>query len=66
MAKAKNERREGDYIANLMNEGDPRKQHYFLDYHPGKLYAYLKRREHIIIPKISIEEACCVTSVIWR
>ena len=56
IVKAKNEGREGGYITNLMNEGDPQKRYYFLADHPGELCAYLKRRERIVIPRMSIRE----------
>ena len=39
-----------------MDDNDLRKRHYFMEEHPGHFYAYLKRRKHIVIPKVSMKE----------
>ena len=39
-----------------MDDNDLRKRHYFTKEHPGHFYAYLKRRKHIVIPKVSMKE----------
>ena len=39
-----------------MHDNDLRKQHYFMEYHPGHFHAYLKRRKHIVIPKVLMKQ----------
>ena len=39
-----------------MDDNDLRKRHYFTEEHPGHFYAYLKRRKHIVIPKVLMKE----------
>ena len=39
-----------------MDDNDLRKRHYFTKEHLGHFYVYLKRRKHIVMPKVSTKE----------
>ena len=51
--------KEGDikmFKTHGMGMDDLRKIHYFLKEHPGHCYYDLKRRQHIVIPKVLMKE----------
>ena len=67
MLAAAKQGKKHEYKTFDMDENDLRKQYYFLEKHPGHFYAYLKRRKHIVIPKVSIKEdmLCDMILSVW-
>ena len=45
-----------EYKTPNMNDDDLQTRHYFAKEHQGHFYEYLKRRKHIVIPKILMKE----------
>ena len=56
MLAAAKQGKTNEYKTLDMDENDLQKRHYFAKEHQGYFYAYLKRRKHIVIPKVSTKE----------
>ena len=52
MLAAAKQGKTNEYKTLDMDENDLQKRHFFAKEHQGYFYAYLKRRKHIVIPKI--------------